>query len=901
MFENILLLIFGYLILSYLGLGIFALITPDSFRKPYLYALVAPGFGLLLLVIIGSWVMATSTAITWTMILSLIMATGLNLFVLRRANIREKISIKRFRLNKKLLLKVLGAGVLLLGILCLIVLPGVKEGNLTTPLRTGPDSTGYAGAAQTLVEGGTLSSIAEDLKAATGKEDLEEAKKANFQLLRFDLHCSSEFLLKALRWGYPTVLANMTWVTDLDSVYRLDFVLLIFPWAMLLGLAYYACRTIIKARWFICLLLSGALVLNCNLLNIYYEGSYAEVMAIPIFFMLLLYLYNIRENDTFKNTQDQIKQIVFVGFLGAALLSIWTEACIVLGIICFIILVLDLLQIHKTQKTWMSIIGLGALLAFILVAPLTWSLILFYKNYFFLHLGNITQGGWWQPQWATLSEIMGWTNIYAHGSLPALVQRNTIEVVLAFFGSIFIAVAALSYLFSNNRHQRSFWLASIVFVVLVFLVTGFLDRTNYQYYKAYTMFLPIMFLLVYAAIFFLIKIIKSRWKYVLYGIVAVCIGITVYNGISYIKKYNRESSYVTEEMFALKKSSEPLSNYVLMMPFASDYSQYINWSQLAATEKLYWYNFYFTQIYKKQLIKELYLDMPVAIIFSSDELKQFSTDNQDIVYAGREFQVIKTPYKLRDRLDEHGTVDVNNYFNFGDTATDSFTRLLLHFDVTDSSTIFTDEPGDYLSFSGNAHIDAVVKKLGTGSGSFDGDGDYLTIPDSADFDFGSGDFTIDGWFYFMANDTGYQFMLDRRGTNDGTGWIFYLESNNQLSFLSSSATGWDNLALYNTGVVPETGKWMHLAVVRHGDVFTMYQNGVAIKSGTFSGAIGAPAHDLTIGNGHASPGGFNGYIDELRISQGIARWTSNFTPPALPYTEINREYSPDEPAGDNEQ
>jgi hypothetical protein len=895
MLENILLLVFSYLVLSYLGFGIFALITPDVFKKPYLYALVSPGFGLFLLVIIGSWVIATNTAITWTMILSLIIATGLNLLVLWRAKAGIKISIKRFRISVKPLLKVLLASVLLLGILFLIILPGIRGGNFTTPLRTGPDSTGYAGAAQTLVVGGTLSSIGEELKAVTGKDDLEEAKKANFQLLRFDLHCSSEFLLKALRWGYPTILANMTWVTDLNSVYRLDFVLLVFPWAMLLGLAYYACRTILKARWYICFLLSAALALNCNLLNIYYEGSYAEVIAIPLLFMLLLYLYDIRENNTYKDRRDRMKQVVFAGFLGAALLSIWTEAFIILGIICFLILVLDLVQIHKTQWAWVSVFGLGAILAFILVAPFTWSLILFYKNNLLTHLGNIGQGGWWQPQWATLPEIMGWTNIYAHGSQPALVQRSTTEVLIAFLGSIFIVVAAVSYLFSNNfshsKHYRSFWLAPIVFILFIFLKTGFLDNTiNYQYYKAYTLFLPIVFLFVYAAIFYLIRITNSRWKYALYGIVAAGIGITLYSGISYIKNFDKESTYVTEEMFAFKNNSESLSNYVLMMPLASEYSQYAHWSQLAATEKINWCNFYFSQTYKTQLIKGPYLNTPVAIIFSSDDLNKFSINSRDIVYSGQEFEIVKTPYKLGDRLDEHGTIDVNNYFDFGGIDIDVYTKLLLHFDGTNGSTDITDTTGKHAVGPGGAYVTEDEKKLGTGSGSFNGEGACFYVTGSEDFNFGSEDFTIDGWFYFNVNDVGYQFMLDRRGDSDGTGWIFYLESNNQLSFLSSSDSGWDNVVIYSTGVVPETGKWIHLAAVRHGDVFTMYQNGIAIKSGTFSGAIGAQVHDLTIGKGHASPGNFNGYIDELRISKGIARWTANFTPPTLPYMEINHEY-----------
>jgi hypothetical protein len=891
MLENILLLVFSYLVLSYLGFGLFSLITPDVFKKPYLFALISPGFGFFLLVIVGSWVMATNTTITWTMILSLLIATGLNSLALWRAKARIKITIKRFRISAKPLIKVLLAGVLSLGMLYLVILPGIREGNFTTPIRTGPDSTGYAGAAQTLVGGGTLSSIAADLKTATGKEDLEEAKKANFQLLRFDLHCSSEFLLKALRWGYPTVLANMTWVTDLNSVFRLDFVLLVFPWAMLLGLAYYACRSILKARWYIAWLLAAALALNCNLLNIYYEGSYAEVIAIPLLFMLLLYLFHIRENNTFKDRRDRIKQIVFTGFLGAALLSIWTEAFIILGIICFIILVLDLVQIHKTSKAWVSVFGLGAIVTFILIAPFTWSLIQFYKNNLFTHLGNISQGGWWQPQWAILPEIVGWTNIYAHGSQPALVPRSTTEVLIAFLGSIFIIAAALRYLISNNKRNRSFWLAPIVFILFIFLKTGFLDNTiNYQYYKAYTMFLPIVFLFVYAAIFYLIRTTNSSWKYALYVIVAAGIGMTLYSGISYIKTYDRESTYVTEEMFAFNKASESLSNYVLMMPLASEYSQYVHWSQLAATEKMNWCNFYFSQTYKTQLIKGPYLDAPVAIIFSSDDLDKFSINSRDVIYSGQEFEIVKTPYKLGDRLDEHGLVDVNNYFDFGGIDIDADTKLLLHFDGANGSTDITDTIGRHAVSSDGAYITEDEKKFGTGSGSFNGEGACFYVTGSEDFDFGSEDFTIDGWFYFNVNDVGYQFMLDRRGNSDGTGWIFYLESNNQLSFLSSSDTGWDNVVIYNTGVVPETGKWLHLAVVRHGDDFTTYENGIAIKSGGFSGAIGIQVHDLTIGKGHASPGNFNGYIDELRISKGIARWTTNFTPPTLPYMEINHEY-----------
>lgn len=214
---------------------------------------------------------------------------------------------------------------------------------------------------------------------------------------------------------------------------------------------------------------------------------------------------------------------------------------------------------------------------------------------------------------------------------------------------------------------------------------------------------------------------------------------------------------------------------------------------------------------------------------------------------------------------------------------DSNTKLLLHFDGTNGSTVPTDEMGHDLTVIGNAHIDTSEKRFGTASGSFDGRGG-LKVANSADLDFGSEDFTIDGWFYFNAESVGYQFLIDGRGSSDQTGWVFYLENDNSLSFLSASATDWDNLALNDTGIVPETGRWIHLAIVRNGNVFTMYKDGIAVKSGTNSGSIGSQTIDLTIGLGHVSPwAGFNGYMDELRISKGVARWTANFTPPAAPY------------------
>jgi hypothetical protein len=668
-FGHMFTLIFLYLILAYLGIGIFALITPDYFKKPYLYALVAPGFGFCLLAAVGSWVIAVNATVSWAMIVSLSTATALNLLMLSRADIRKRISLNWFRPAKNTLLKVIPATVLFLVVLYLILLPGIRQGNLTTPVRMGPDQLGYAGAAQALADGETLSSIAEDLKTVTGQEDLEEAKGLNFQLLRFDLHCSTEFLLKALRWGYPAILASTTWIASQDSVYRLDFVLLIFSWAMLFGLAYHASRSVIGAPWYVCSLLAAALALNCNLLNIYYEGSYAQVMATPILFMLLLYLYDLRKNNVSQNRSSLMRRVVFVGFLCAGLLSIWNEAFILLAIVCLLTVALDLILVRRMQKVWMALFVAGALLAFFLVAPLTLHLVLMVKSQLFTHLHNVSVGGWWQPQWATPPEIMGWLDIYAHGSQACILPRNSFEVVSVILGSLTILAATGYYLISNRKLDRAFWLAPIILVLLVYAKCMFRDRfNNYQYYKAYTAFLPIVFVFIYAPFFHLGAIIKGRSKYVLYALIALSIFVTAFNGVSYIRKYCRDSLYYCEEMADLQDHSDLLDTYVLMTAYAPYDRHYTQVTQMAATVKMNWYNFAHEEGYGARLIKEPYLDMPVAIILfdvSDDDRAELRINADDVLYSGKEFLIVKTPYKLKDRLDENGNVAIDNYFDFG--------------------------------------------------------------------------------------------------------------------------------------------------------------------------------------------------------------------------------------------
>lgn len=149
---------------------------------------------------------------------------------------------------------------------------------------------------------------------------------------------------------------------------------------------------------------------------------------------------------------------------------------------------------------------------------------------------------------------------------------------------------------------------------------------------------------------------------------------------------------------------------------------------------------------------------------------------------------------------------------------------------------------------------------------FDGNGDYLALSDSADWDFGTGDWTIETWVKFEANQNGTLFC---RGTND-FGVSFY---NNALYISHPSV---DTTI---RSFVPVVGTWYHLAFERVSGKERIYVNGVK------QGADVSNAHDIvfstppTIGaysNGNSDF--FKGWMQGFRVSKGIARYGSNFSP-----------------------
>lgn len=206
---------------------------------------------------------------------------------------------------------------------------------------------------------------------------------------------------------------------------------------------------------------------------------------------------------------------------------------------------------------------------------------------------------------------------------------------------------------------------------------------------------------------------------------------------------------------------------------------------------------------------------------------------------------------------------------------DSNTTLLIQANGISGSNDFTDETGKTLTVNGDAEIDTARYKYGGSSAYFDGSGDYLTVNHHTDHDFGTDDFTIDFWFNQSA--LAHNKIIIGKGIS--TAWEIFTDNNTNpyIGFVWRA----NSLNLYSGTV--STNAWHHVAIVRSSGTITLYLNGVSKASGSASMASDSTNQNIDIGS--ISGGGFyyNGWLDEIRISKGIARWTSNFTPPTSQY------------------
>jgi hypothetical protein len=203
--------------------------------------------------------------------------------------------------------------------------------------------------------------------------------------------------------------------------------------------------------------------------------------------------------------------------------------------------------------------------------------------------------------------------------------------------------------------------------------------------------------------------------------------------------------------------------------------------------------------------------------------------------------------------------------------------LLMHMDGTGST--FTDSSGTpkTITANGNATQSTAQSKFGGVSALFDGSGDYLSGATSDATRF-PGDFTVEFWAFVLVHKS-FNVWFDCRSAVPSTAG-FAIASNS-----SGEMTLFTNNVFAITGSSAFTAsQWTHFALVRSGSTITLYQGGQSV--GTTTNSTHFSDGTLAVGISFADINhSVNGYIDELRITKGVARYTANFTPPTAAFPD----------------
>jgi len=210
---------------------------------------------------------------------------------------------------------------------------------------------------------------------------------------------------------------------------------------------------------------------------------------------------------------------------------------------------------------------------------------------------------------------------------------------------------------------------------------------------------------------------------------------------------------------------------------------------------------------------------------------------------------------------------------------------LLHLDGGNGTTAITDDgpaPHAWASI-GNAGLSTAQSRFG--GASFNPGTGVAVSPVTADHLFGSGDFTVEAWVYKTATPESAGAIMTLWASGQCS-WYLGVDSANHLVFFTSTL-GNGGFSFPAVGFVPNN-TWVHVAAARQGTVLRFFVNGALLGSVPINGALYAPVgSNVTLGAAGDVIQQWPGYIDEVRVTKGVARYTAAFTVPAAAFPGLS--------------
>lgn len=211
-----------------------------------------------------------------------------------------------------------------------------------------------------------------------------------------------------------------------------------------------------------------------------------------------------------------------------------------------------------------------------------------------------------------------------------------------------------------------------------------------------------------------------------------------------------------------------------------------------------------------------------------------------------------------------------------------YTRAL----ITGNSARVYDASGvNAMQTVADTKVSTTVSKFGGSSVYFDGTGDRIVIPSVPALQFGTGNFTVEFWLNLTARDTsGAAIFNNYNSFTTGALGFFAGHGSSSVTKYQVAVNGTFPAIVSSASVT--YGQWDHFAIVRNGNTLTLYINGVADGTFNMTGiTINGVGNFWWLGSAQDASSNYelNGYIDDFRITKGVARYTSNFTPPTTAF------------------
>jgi len=446
-----------------------------------------------------------------------------------------------------------------LACLAVIFAAGYRK-SFVQPLQLGIDEVGYSTTADFFVRGGTGTSVADSILKETAQPNLNYALNAHITALSFNTVVASEFLLLAHRFAYPLLIAGTTTAFHLAPLADYQFCILSVPLLCATLLIAWISHDLVGLPRLVSNGIGIAYCLNCNQLEVLYEGQYAQVFVLPLFALFFGIVYSQRHIPEIPESRFYTPQsFLLLAFTGAGVFALYSDSFIALGAFGAVLLFWDAVSLDAKSFVKTALVGSSVLFGMFCLQPYCFE----WFKFIVRHLNNVGSGngGFWQPHWAFPSEVAGYFSMYGK-VVPQIVQRSLQNLL----GNALISVALFLVLFTSgflrSRTVARFWISPLLVCTLVYLhLRVYHDYINYQYFKVYTMLLAPLLILHFGSVFSWCRRVTLRSPSpegfaILIAMIALAFPVLI--GIRDCVSFNATSTSLSTDIRILREQSQTL-------------------------------------------------------------------------------------------------------------------------------------------------------------------------------------------------------------------------------------------------------------------------------------------------------------------------------------------------------